>query len=254
MCLVVLAYRHHPRFPLIVAANRDEFHDRPSENAHWWPDQPALLAGRDLEGGGSWLGLNRSGRLALVTNYREPGTRAANMRSRGELVTHFLTTHQPAGDFAAELSARSTEYSAFNLLVFDGEELMYLCNRGTYLQSVQPGIHGLSNHRLDTPWPKVEQTRRRLAAVLSGDDINEIDLFSIIGDNRPFSDKILADAGISGKLEKSLSAAFLIGPHYGTRCSTLVLWGNTGNIRFTERNFTPDGQMAQESQYEIQLD
>jgi len=131
---------------------------------------------------------------------------------------------------------------------------MYLCNRGTFLQSVQPGIHGLSNHRLDTPWPKVEKTRRRIAAALSGDDVNETELFSIIGDNRPFSDKILADAGISGKLEKSLSAAFLIGSRYGTRCSTLVLWDNNGNIRFTERNFGRDGQMTKESQYGIQLD
>ncbi|MCH7894467.1 MAG: NRDE family protein [Proteobacteria bacterium] len=254
MCLVVLAYAHHPRYRLVLAANRDEFHARPSQSAHWWPDHPGLLAGRDLEAGGTWLGINRSGRLALVTNFREPGARAPGKRSRGELVRDFLTDDRPAAEFAADLSAVASDYSGFNLVVFDGRNCLYLCNRGDFQQVLQPGIHGLSNHRLNTPWPKVEKTRHRFADALASDDIDEVELFSILGDNRPFDDKVLANTGIGRELEKLLSAPFVISPDYGTRCSTLVLWDNSGDMHFSERSFTPAGKMDQEKSYEIRLD
>ncbi len=254
MCLVVMAYEHHPRYRLVLAANRDEFHERPSQSAHWWQDHPGLLAGRDLEAGGTWLGVNRSGRLALVTNFREPSVRAPGKASRGELVRDFLIDDRPVAEFAADLSADAPGYGGFNLIVFDGKDCLYLCNRGDFQQDLQPGIHGLSNHRLNTAWPKVEKTRHRFADALSSADIDKAELFSIIGDNRPFDDKMLADTGIDRDLEKLLSAPFVISPEYGTRCSTLVLWDNTGDIHFCERSFTPAGEMDQEKSYQIQLD
>ncbi len=254
MCLVLLAYEHHPRYRLVLATNRDEYHDRPSQYAHWWQDHPGLLAGRDLEAGGTWLGVNRSGRLALVTNFREPGTRDQGKRSRGDLVRNFLTDDRRASEFAADLSADASAYSGFNLLLFDGENFLYLCNRGDFQEILQPGIHGLSNHRLNTPWPKVEKTRRLFANALSSADVDETELFSIIGDNRPFDDKVLPDTGIGHDLEKLLSAPFIVSPDYGTRCSTLVLWDNSGDIHFSERSFTPDGKMDQEKSYQIRLD
>ena len=254
MCLVVMAYEHHPRYRLVLAANRDEFHDRPSQPAHWWQDHPGLLAGRDQEAGGTWLGLNRSGRLALVTNFREPSTRAPGKRSRGELVTNFLTDDRPVAEFATDMSADASEFSGFNLLVFDSRDCLYLSNRGDFQQILQPGIHGLSNHRLNTAWPKVEKTRRRLADAVSSAEIDEAELFSIIGDNRPCNDKVLPDTGIARDLEKLLSAPFVISPDYGTRCSTLVLWDKSGDIHFSERSFTPAGELDQEKSYEISLD
>ena len=254
MCLVIIAYEHHPRYRLVLAANRDEFHQRPTEHAQWWQDQPEILAGRDLEAGGTWLGVTRSGRLALVTNFREPGKREAGKRSRGELVSNFLTDDRPATKFAAELSTEIENYGGFNLLIFDGEEFLYLCNRGDYQQILQPGIHGLSNHRLDTPWPKVEKTRQRFAKALAPDDIDQSKLFSIIGDKRPFDDKVLPNTGIGHELEKLLSAPFIISPDYGTRCSTLVLWEKSGDIHFTERSFSSAGEMEQENSFNIRLD
>ncbi len=254
MCLVLIAYEHHPRYRLVLAANRDEFHDRPSQVAHWWQDHPGLLAGRDLQAGGTWLGVNRSGRLALVTNFREPGTRAQEKRSRGDLVRNFLTDDRPVAEFATDLSADASDYGGFNLLVFDGREFLYLCNRGNFQQILQPGIHGLSNHRLDTSWPKVEKTRGLFADVLASAEVDKTGLFSIIGDNRPFDDKVLPDTGIGRDLEKLLSAPFVISPDYGTRCSTLVLWDKSGDIHFSERSFTPAGELDQEKRYKIQLD
>ena len=163
VCLLVLALNHHPQYRLILAANRDEFHDRRSQPAHWWDDNPDVLAGRDLEAGGTWLGLSRSGRLALVTNYREPGKREAGVPSRGELVSKFLASRKSASEFAANLYAEAPLYSGFNLLVLDDQECLYLCNRGHFQKRLADGIYGLSNHRLDTPWPKVERTLHRYA-------------------------------------------------------------------------------------------
>ncbi len=254
MCLVVIAYEHHPRYRLVLAANRDEFHQRPTEYAQWWQDQPGILAGRDLEAGGTWLGVTRSGRLALVTNFREPGKREAGKRSRGELVSHFLIDDRPATEFAAELSGEIDNYSGFNLLIFDGEGFLYLSNRGDYQQILQPGIHGLSNHRLNTPWPKVEKTQQRFTDALVPDDIDQNKLFSIIGDKRPFDDKVLPDTGIGSNLEKLLSAPFIISPDYGTRCSTLVLWDKSGDIHFIERSFSSAGKMEQENSFNFRLD
>jgi uncharacterized protein with NRDE domain len=254
VCLLVLALNHHPQYRLILAANRDEFHDRRSQPAHWWDDNTDVLAGRDLEAGGTWLGLSRSGRLALVTNYREPGKREAGTPSRGKLVSKFLASRKSASEFAANLYAEAPLYSGFNLLVLDDQECLYLCNRGHFQKRLSDGIYGLSNHRLDTPWPKVERTRQRFAAALKSDKLDKTELFTILGDNLPFKDMVLPDTGLDPELEVLLSTPFIISPIYGTRCSTLVLWDYEDNIQLAERSFDASGALESDLSFSFTIE
>ena len=213
MCLILVASRVHPQFPLIVAANRDEFHGRATEPAGFWKDHPAILAGRDLEAGGTWLGVSRSGRFSSVTNYR--GGRDPNAaESRGVLVTRFLEGRVSAGDYITELMRRAASYSGFNLLADDGEELWWCSNRDGTPRRLEPGIHGLGNLLLDTP--EVAEPKQRFRdCVEPGPAIEP--LFTV------------------------LAASKIIGPEYGTRCSTIVLKRSDGRIQFAERPFDPGG-------------
>ncbi len=162
MCVLVLAWRILPDLPLAFAGNRDEFHARPSADCHWWREPPGILGGRDLEARGGWLAVNRAGRLAVVTNVREPGAKVAGKRSRGELVADALSFRGPVRDWIAGLDDRRSDFAGFNLLMSDGEELHFVTNRGEDRLDLEPGIYGLSNHRLNTPWPKVTAVREGL--------------------------------------------------------------------------------------------
>ena len=166
MCLIVAAWRMHPELPLILAGNRDEFHARPAAPADWWPEAPELLAGRDLEAGGTWLGVTRRGRFGVVTNYREGSPRGGEV-SRGLLLTDWLTGGDPAEDFAARLQREEQRYAGFNLLFGDPSTLRYHTNREAVSRQLEPGIHGVSNALLDTPWPKLVVTRERLEALMA---------------------------------------------------------------------------------------
>ena len=223
MCLIVLAWRVRPDYPLVVAANRDEFHARPAERARFWQDPPAILAGRDLEAKGTWMGVSRSGRFAAVTNYR--GGRDANAKeSRGALVTGFLATDSSAKAFAAKTEKTKDGYSGFNLLVADRDELWWLSNRDGGLRRLQPGFYGLGNFFLDTPEvaePKL-QFERSLAVSPSVEP-----LFTV------------------------LSAARILAPEYGTRCSTVLLDGADGVVRFAERAFDAEGKEGETVRFEF---
>ena len=241
MCLLVFAWRVHPGTPLIFAGNRDERHARPATAAGFWPDAPGLIAGRDLEAGGTWLGLTTAGRFAVVTNYREGLNPPKAPRSRGELPTDFLKGDQHAAAYLADVQRRADEYAAFSLLCGDRDELFYFSNRGGAPAAVVPGIHGLSNHLLDTPWPKVTLSKERLALLLEQRVVTSEALFRLLRDTTPGADAALPDTGIGLELERRISPPFVLNPVYGTRCSTLLRLGDDGGADFAERRFDAAG-------------
>ncbi|TVO63630.1 NRDE family protein [Denitromonas ohlonensis] len=240
MCLIAIAWQQHPDYPLIVIANRDEFFDRPAAPAHWWPDPAGLLAGRDLRGGGTWLGVGRNGRFAALTNYRDPKQNRADARSRGDLVVRVATNDQSAAAFGAQVIAEREDYNPFNLLVSDGDALVAVESVTGQSHTLPPGVHTLSNHLLDTPWPKALAARRGLeAAIRSEPDIDA--LINILRDDRPAPDAALPDTGVPLAWERMLSSCFIRAPGYGTRCTTIVMRSNHGQMRFVEARWHTDG-------------
>lgn len=252
VCLLVFAWQAHPRYALVLAGNRDEFHQRPAAPADWWPAAPGILAGKDLAAGGTWLGVSRGGRAAVVTNYREAPTAQAASRSRGELVPAFLTDTTSPADWCGAVD--NGEYGGFNLLLFAGRQGHYLSNRGGQDSAVEPGIHGLSNHRLDTPWPKLVAARERFASSLEGADVAFDDLFELLSDRRQAPAASLPRTGVPEEWERLLSAAFIVHPAYGTRASTVLTIGHDGRVRFEERRFDGDGRLAGDAQFEFAID
>jgi uncharacterized protein with NRDE domain len=247
MCLLVFAVRAHPRLPLIVAGNRDEFHARPTQAAHWWPDKPDIVGGRDLQAGGTWLAVTRDGRFAAVTNHRDAHRESAGLRSRGHLITGFLDSTGAAADYVE--SVDGSAYAGFNLLVSDGRSAAYLSNRGGGLRELQPGIYGLSNATLDEPWTKVTRTRSGLAELIERDNVNESSLMRLLGDREKASADEVETNGLSFAMAHALTAPFIVHPEYGTRCSTVMTIDDAGKVRFLERRFQPDGRQSGESKY-----
>ena len=245
MCLLVFAWQAHPRYRLIFAGNRDEFHDRPAAPMHWWPQErrAEILAGQDLKAGGTWLGLARSTRFGVVTNYRDMQRPVPGAASRGELITQWLTSDESPSAFSASLSAHADNYAGFNLLVADESEMSYSANRTKPFASlVAPGIHGLSNHLLDTPWPKLERTRERFVGLAAQYDPSLDELERILADRAPAPDADLPTTGLPRDRERLLSAPFIVDPAYGTRCTTVVLVAHDGATTVRERRFDPMGR------------
>ena len=243
MCLILLAWRAHPEYPLVFAGNRDESYRRPSATAEFWRDEPGIYGGRDLEKGGTWLGLTRSGRVAAVTNYRERPKVGNAPRSRGELTTSFLRDTRKVRDYVGEAIHSGASYGAFSLIVGDRERLFYGSNRGASTPvEIAPGVHGLSNHLLDTPWPKITRGKALLGALLgAGETDLTAGLFHLLLDRSPAPDGDLPDTGVGLQRERELSAAFVAGEHYGTRASTALLIDHRGEVLFIERTFGPHG-------------
>ena len=239
MCLILLAWQAHPGYQLVVAANRDEFFARPTAPAAYWRDAPHVLAGRDLQGGGTWLGVTRTGRFAALTNYRDPVRIKADAPSRGELVARFLRGNETPAKFRRQLDAVMADYNGFNLLYGNLAELQYQSNCGEGARQLAPGIYGLSNHLLDTPWPKVAQGKSALARSL---DMlpDDAPLLALLRDDRVAPDEDLPRTGVSLEWERLLSAAFVRSPGYGTRSSSLLRVDTQGHARFDEVSF--DGQ------------
>ncbi len=243
MCLILFAYRLHPDYPLVLAANRDEFFARPTEPLHQWPDAPGLFAGRDTRAGGTWMGVSDRGRFAAVTNFRQPGGKEGP-RSRGELVSRFLLGNQTPTEFVAHELERPDDFAGFNLLLADQDGLHYVSNRNgrSTAQVLQPGLYGLSNHLLDTPWPKVRRGKARLFAALQGSaaDYDE-NLWHLLADTEPAADHELPNTGIERAWEKILSAAFIRTADYGTRCSTVLRVTASGRVTLREKTFPAPG-------------
>jgi uncharacterized protein with NRDE domain len=254
MCLLVLAWLSHPRYRLVVAGNRDEFHDRPTTPLGWWTDMPGILAGRDQRAGGTWMGVSRSGRFGVVTNFRSVETAAAEgSPSRGQLVPRFLGERADAAGFLEALGESARQFSGFNLLVGGTTDLHYYSNAvDEGPRELPPGIYGLSNHRLDEPWPKLVRTRARFTAALESDEPASEDLLDLLGDREPSALAATAATGLPVELEKALSAPFVRHDRYGTRCSTLVTIEHAGRTVVHERRFDASGAHCGSSRFEFQ--
>lgn len=254
MCLILFAHRAHPDFPLILAGNRDEFFARPTAGADYWKDANGVLAGRDLEKGGTWMGVTRDGRWSAVTNYRDGTRPASGLRSRGELVARYLAGDSAAGDYAAQVARSASAYHGFNLLAGDATTVRYVSHAEGKSRSVAPGIHGLSNHALDTPWPKVGRGKRILEGMLgSSAEKLEDDLLALLSDRELAQDHLLPETGIGQEWEKQLSATFIVVPGYGTRASTVLLIGSDGEVRFRERSFGENGELLEDRMFRFAL-
>lgn len=238
MCLIAIAWQARADLPLVVAANRDEWRDRPAQPAQWWTDRPGVLAGRDLKAGGTWLGISREGRFAAVTNFRDPSDRRSTARSRGELVADFLAGTLDADAYVAQVALRAHEYNAFNLLLADTATLWYFGSREGPPRPVAPGVHALSNHVLDEPWPKVIHARRAMEAALREADPAP-QLFRMLSDATLARDEHLPRTGVPLDWERRLSPALITGEDYGTRNSTVVV--RTANGQAMLQEWTRDG-------------
>lgn len=240
MCVIFLALEQHADHRVLLLANRDEFYDRPTAAAHYWHDFPNILAGRDLVAGGTWMGVTRSGRFAALTNFRDR-LAPKGETSRGDLVADFLKSDQPAGDYLESVSSRSAMYSGFNLIVGepvdDGFDVRYISNRTDEVIKLRPGIFGLSNHLLDTAWPKVAAGKQRFADLLKQPQIIHTEAFELLADSTIATDADLPDTGIGSEKEKVLSPIFIRTPNYGTRSSTFLSIGPDLTIDFEEKVF-----------------
>ncbi|MET3697894.1 uncharacterized protein with NRDE domain [Bacillus oleivorans] len=249
MCLILFAYRSHPKYKLIMAANRDEFYKRPTAPAHFWEDEPHILAGRDLEKLGTWMGVTRTGTFAAVTNYRDPKEETEGKRSRGELVAAFLKDNMNPEPYLQTL-ARGTLYPGFNLLTGNPNELYYYSNIGDKIQKLEPGIYGVSNHLLNTEWPKVQKGKAGLEQNIKGDTTDLSNrLFALLQNADPAEDHLLPNTGVSRQWERILSPLFIKTDHYGTRSSTIFLLSEN-EIYYRERVFI-NGENSEDQEFRI---
>ena len=245
MCLITFAYQQHPNYPFILVANRDEFYARPTSAMHYWEDSPEILAGRDLQQMGTWLGINKAGRFAAVTNVRDGRFTGDNLRSRGELTREYLSSPQSASDYLDALESHKETFGLFNLLIADNTGLYYSSNRAADPKKLTPGIYGLSNAQLDTEWPKVVAAKAALTQAIQHTTLSSEDLRHVLHDSRVAPDEQLPDTGIAYEWEKLLSSAFIHSTNYGTRATTVLLQQRDGTTTLHEMSFDAQGNSDQ---------
>ncbi len=255
MCLLVLAWRCHPHFRAVVAANRDEFHARPSAPLAPWPDIEGVAGGRDLQASGAWFAVDARRRFGIVTNFREFGRRRRSAPSRGGLIPEYLRGDSAPGDYLRTLETDAPGYAGFNLLLADRGSLWYASNRADqFARELPPGIYGLSNEFLDTPWPKLTRVRARFEALMQsvaapGLDTFDSALFEMLADREPAPPDSLPPGDLSPEWARKLSAPFVLDPGYGTRCSTVLTISNRGALRIAERRFDANGVASGQSEH-----
>jgi uncharacterized protein with NRDE domain len=247
MCLIAIAYRAHPDIRLLVLGNRDEFHERPTAACDWWGKDNGILSGRDLQAGGTWLGVNKAGRFAAVTNYRETPSRPGQ-RSRGELPLAFLNSKASSAEFCQSARSSFDTYGGFNLLMDDGQSLAWVSNRDEQARLLEPGIHAVSNHLIDSNWPKVREIRSALEEIVSGEPKIE-DCLETLGSRRQAEDSLLPDTGVGVELERFLSPALIVGDNYGTRSSSVLIIREDGAARLTEVSHDRAGNLSGRKDY-----
>jgi uncharacterized protein with NRDE domain len=254
MCLLVLAWRRHPRYRLVVAANRDEYHSRPAAPLAEWSDIPGVIGGRDLQASGAWFAVDSGRRFGMVTNFREFGRRRSSAPSRGGLIPAYLRSGNSPGAHLRGIETDAPGYAGFNLLLGDPTSLWYASNRAdTFARELPPGLYGLSNEFLDTPWPKLVRVRERLAALL--DASPAIDgpalvtaLFDLLADRETATPEFLPPSDLSPEWARKLSAPFVLDATYGTRCSTVLTITEADELRIAERRFDAAGRATGESE------
>ena len=238
MCLILFANQVHPKYPLIVVANRDEFYPRPTAAAHWWNDN--LLAGRDLKSGGSWMGVTKTGRFAALTNFRDGFDTNPNAITRGQLIKDFLEGSMNGMEYLRQVQPTGKRYNGFNLLAGDTKKLYYYSNFGGTSTIVQPGIHGLSNSFMDVPWPKVERGKAGLRQLVEQNTFDIEAAFQLMQNRTIAPDADLPKTKIPIEWERRLSAMYIKHENYGTRCTTVILMDAFGNVTFEERSYVPE--------------
>jgi len=247
MCLILFGYKVSKKYPLIFAANRDEFYHRPTVPMQFWKESPSILAGKDLEQGGTWFGLHKNGHFAALTNFRDPSTVNPNAPSRGEIIIDFLGSNALPEPYFNETAIKPSGYNGFNLLLGNKENLFWFSNLKNTIEKIQPGIHGLSNRFLDTPWPKVTSGKAAMAKIIKK-PITLESLFSILTDQSVPEDTKLPHTGVSLEWERILSSVFIQNDTYGTRSSTVMLVDETGNLEVSERTYDPKNRQEYKDQ------
>jgi uncharacterized protein with NRDE domain len=243
MCLLLFAYKVSEEFPLILGANRDEFYQRPTLPMNFWEDAPDILAGQDLQQGGTWFGINKNGSFASLTNYRNPATLKTHAPSRGEIIINFLKSGKSPESFIDDLKLEADMYNGFNLILGNLDNLFYFSNINGSLEKIMPGIHGLSNRFLNTPWPKVEEGKKALENALQDKKNMPDNIFGLLNDTTIAADHALPDTGIGLEWERILSARFIKNPVYGTRSSIVMYIDSKKHIKITERTYSPEDQL-----------
>jgi len=236
MCLIVLGREIHPKYMLILAANRDEFYERPTKEAHYWESPRQLLAGKDLEAGGTWMGVNKHGHVAAVTNYRDPTNYQNNKASRGQIPVNFLGAGIRAEEYIRELKKQSSKFNGFNLLALDNEKLVHYNNQHGSPGILDKGIHAVSNATLNTPWPKVVRSKNMLKSLING-NFSHDDLLAMMGDGKTANPEELPDTGIPKDLEEAVSAMCIRTEKYGTCSTTAITITYDGEVEFTEKSY-----------------
>ncbi len=252
MCLLLISYNNHPKYKLITAANRDEFYKRPAQPAHFWGDNN-ILAGKDLKAGGTWLGITKTGRFAAVTNYRDKIELKPIAPSRGDLVAAFLDSKLTPDKFAADITGTADRYNGYNLIFADESSLNYFSNKTKKHIVLTPGIYGLSNHLLDTPWPKVEKSKKSFTEILNNENITPDDLFEILSDTTVPPDELLPDTGVSLEIERAVSPVFVSTPLYGTRSSTVIFIDQNNDVLFMEKSLNTETDKWITSTYNFKI-
>ncbi len=253
MCLIFVSFKQHAKHPLVILANRDEFYNRPTQPAHFWEDNPSILAGKDLEGGGTWMGITRNGFLAMLTNYRDVAHIKSKAPTRGKLVSDYLQGEFAPKEYLMALSKTGHLYNGYNLIVGTVHDPWYYSNQQQKIVQLGTGLYGISNGLLHSKWPKVEQGKQELAPLLAHHMLDTEALFAVMANTDKAEDSQLPDTGLSTEKEKELSARFIATQGYGTRCTTLITLNQQGVVQFTERLFTDGRFTGNEHSFEFTL-
>lgn len=238
MCLILFALNAHPQYSLVLAGNRDEFYERPTKRAHFWQEHPHILAGKDLKAGGTWMGISKVGRFSAVTNFRELPLEPYKEKSRGVLPLNFLANGYDPQQYLAEKSREDKLFAPYNVLVGNSRELFYYSNKVENISKIDSGVHGLSNHLLNTNWPKVQKGKADLATWIDNANSKPEELFEILSNKSLAADHLLPNTGVEKDWERKLSAMFIESPDYGTRMTTVLLVSRTGEVSYIEREFS----------------
>lgn len=253
MCLIFISLNHHPRYKLILAGNRDEFYKRKTAPAHFWEDHPHIVGGRDLEANGTWLAMSTQGKISMVTNYRDLKNLKPGAPSRGELVSAYLLNGDKPDDYLNTVAQKASAYNGFNLLVGYPDMLYYYSNYQNRVEKISEGLHGLSNHLLNTPWPKVERGKEKFSKAIASPEVNPANLFELLYDEQRAADNELPDTGIGLERERALSSMFIKSPDYGSRCSTVILVDRNNRVWFAERVYDTGTFDYQDTAFEFTI-
>lgn len=252
MCLIVFAYKSHPKYKFIFAANRDEFHDRPTKDFHYWEDKK-IFAGKDLKEGGTWMGFNEAGKFAAITNFRDMKNIMSTARSRGEIITNYLSAEIDSEKFLCDLQKKSLQYNGFNILLGSFDELYYYSNQLHQYEKLKPGVYGLSNHLLDTPWHKIEKSKNIFSNLLRDNEINSEEFFKLLRNEEKSPENQLPETGIGKEWEIILSSIFIRTENYGTRSSTLLSIDNNDMLNVCELSFDKNGNEKNRFENQVQI-